>query len=178
MFCSWEFALPNSVTVLIESVVVSMEINRRHYFQSDLQICGPRQFLSTQRGPGKPKGWISMDYLYGLCLSHVSWAMCCSVGDVCLSSLALDCKWSAAQQQWEEQVWALFTCFVFCFPKWVSKMVGEVLFQKWNCQPDGSKEKQQSDKWMLGSVWLIVSWQHGIQTDSPPANVQANTNLE
>ena len=34
-FCSWEFALSNSVIVLFVSVVVSMETNRRHYFQSD-----------------------------------------------------------------------------------------------------------------------------------------------
>jgi len=35
-FCSREFALSNSVIVLLISVVVSMEINSRHYFQSDL----------------------------------------------------------------------------------------------------------------------------------------------
>ena len=35
MFCSCKFALSNSVIVLFVSVVVSMEINRRHYFQSD-----------------------------------------------------------------------------------------------------------------------------------------------
>jgi len=33
----WEFALSNSVIVLFVSVVVSMEINGRHYFQSILQ---------------------------------------------------------------------------------------------------------------------------------------------
>ena len=33
-----EFALSNSVIVLIVSVVVSMEINRRQYFQSKLRI--------------------------------------------------------------------------------------------------------------------------------------------
>jgi len=36
VFCSWEFALLYSVIVLSVSVVVSMEINGRHYFQSDL----------------------------------------------------------------------------------------------------------------------------------------------
>ena len=35
-FCSWEFALSRSVIVLF--VVVSMEINRRHYFWSNLCI--------------------------------------------------------------------------------------------------------------------------------------------
>ena len=34
VFCSWEFALSNSIIVLF--VIVSMEINSRHYFQSDL----------------------------------------------------------------------------------------------------------------------------------------------
>jgi len=34
--CSLEFALSNSVTVLFISVVVSMEINRRHYCWSNL----------------------------------------------------------------------------------------------------------------------------------------------
>ena len=31
-FASWEFAPPNSVTVRVVSVVVCMEIDRRHYF--------------------------------------------------------------------------------------------------------------------------------------------------
>ena len=39
VFCSWEFDLSNSVIVLFGSVIVSMEINRRHYFQSDLCVC-------------------------------------------------------------------------------------------------------------------------------------------
>ena len=38
VFCSWEFALLNSDTVLFVSVVVSMEISRSHYYQSDLCI--------------------------------------------------------------------------------------------------------------------------------------------
>ena len=37
MFCSYEFALSNSVIVLFASIVVSMKINRRHYFRSDLR---------------------------------------------------------------------------------------------------------------------------------------------
>ena len=41
MLCSWEFGLQNSVTVLFVSVVVSMEISRRHYFWRDLmERCG------------------------------------------------------------------------------------------------------------------------------------------
>ena len=39
VFCSQEFALPNSIAVLFVSVVVSMEINRRHSFWSKLRIC-------------------------------------------------------------------------------------------------------------------------------------------
>ena len=35
VFCSWKSALPNSIIVLSVSNVVSMEINRRHYFPSD-----------------------------------------------------------------------------------------------------------------------------------------------
>ena len=35
-FYSWEFTLSNSIMVLLVSVVVSMEINKKHYFQSDL----------------------------------------------------------------------------------------------------------------------------------------------
>jgi len=38
VFYSWEFSLSNSDIVLLASVVVSMEINRRHYFQSNLVI--------------------------------------------------------------------------------------------------------------------------------------------
>jgi len=36
LFCSWELAPPSSVIVFFVSVVVSMEINRRYYFQSNL----------------------------------------------------------------------------------------------------------------------------------------------
>ena len=36
VFCSWEFALSDSVIVLFVPVVISMGINRRYYFQSDL----------------------------------------------------------------------------------------------------------------------------------------------
>ena len=36
-FSKSEFALSNNVIVLFVSVVVSMEISGRHYFQSDLQ---------------------------------------------------------------------------------------------------------------------------------------------
>lgn len=38
VFCSWEFALSSSVVVHVVSAVVSMEINRRHYFQSNIHI--------------------------------------------------------------------------------------------------------------------------------------------
>ena len=61
-FCSWEFALSNNVIVLFVSVVVSMEINRRNYFQKDLYIYDPRQFLFTQCGSGKPGGWTPVAY--------------------------------------------------------------------------------------------------------------------
>ena len=37
-FWSWEIILSNSVIVFFVSLVFSMEINRRHYFQSNLQI--------------------------------------------------------------------------------------------------------------------------------------------
>jgi len=39
VYCSWVFSLSNSVIVLFSSLVVSMEINRRHDFQSNLSIC-------------------------------------------------------------------------------------------------------------------------------------------
>ena len=55
VFCSWKFSLSNSVIVLFVAVVASMEINRRHYFQGKLGR--PRQFVFTQCGLGKPKGW-------------------------------------------------------------------------------------------------------------------------
>ena len=38
LFCTWEFALSNSVIVLFVDVVVSMEINRRHFFWRDLSM--------------------------------------------------------------------------------------------------------------------------------------------
>jgi len=45
-FCSWEFALSTSVIVLFVSVVVSMEINRRNYFQSDFwRLLFPMKFM-------------------------------------------------------------------------------------------------------------------------------------
>ena len=60
LFCSWEFALWNGVTVLFVLVVVSMEINRRHYFWCNLSVCGLRQFLFIQPSPGKSEGWTAM----------------------------------------------------------------------------------------------------------------------
>ena len=36
VFCSWEFALSNSVIVLFVSIVVSMEINKRRYFWNNV----------------------------------------------------------------------------------------------------------------------------------------------
>ena len=52
--------LDQAVTVLTVSAIVSMDINRRHYFQSDLLISIPRQVPFTQCGPGKPKVWTLM----------------------------------------------------------------------------------------------------------------------
>ena len=57
VFRSWEFALSNGVIVLFVSIVVSIEIIRRCYFQCNLHRRSPRQFLFTQCNPGKPKGW-------------------------------------------------------------------------------------------------------------------------
>ena len=39
VFCCWECAPSNTATVLFVSVVVSMEMNKRHYFQGDLCMC-------------------------------------------------------------------------------------------------------------------------------------------
>ena len=39
VFCSWELSLSNDVIVLFVSVLVSMAINRRHDFWSDLCVC-------------------------------------------------------------------------------------------------------------------------------------------
>lgn len=36
VFCSYEFALSNSIILLFPSVVISIEINTKHYFQSNL----------------------------------------------------------------------------------------------------------------------------------------------
>jgi len=38
LFCSWGFALSNTIVVLFVSITVVMEINRRHYFLSDLHM--------------------------------------------------------------------------------------------------------------------------------------------
>jgi hypothetical protein len=43
VFCSWQFALPNGVIVHPVSGVFSVEINRRHYFQSP-----PRTFFNLK----------------------------------------------------------------------------------------------------------------------------------
>ena len=56
MFCSWEIALSNSVTVLFLSVVASMEIKNQHYFQSDLlsvvyRLVQPGSMTSGEGGP-------------------------------------------------------------------------------------------------------------------------------
>ena len=39
VFWSWDFALLNGFVALFVSVVLSMEINRRHYFWSNLCVC-------------------------------------------------------------------------------------------------------------------------------------------
>ena len=59
VFGSWEFALLKSVIVLFVSVAVSMEIIKRHYFQSNLCRCSSWLFLFTQCSPSKTKGWTS-----------------------------------------------------------------------------------------------------------------------
>ena len=38
LFCSWEFVLLSRVAMLLVSVVISTEINGRHYFQSNLCV--------------------------------------------------------------------------------------------------------------------------------------------
>ena len=48
VFSCWGFALSKSGTGCFLSFVVSMEIKRRHYFQSNLYIFGLRQFLFIQ----------------------------------------------------------------------------------------------------------------------------------
>ena len=55
-----ELALSNSIILLFVSVVISMEINRRHYFWNNLYVFGPRKFLFIQCSPGKPKCWTPM----------------------------------------------------------------------------------------------------------------------
>ena len=46
VFCSWEFALTNSVVIFL--VVVSMETNRRYYFQSHLckNLISPTEWVA------------------------------------------------------------------------------------------------------------------------------------
>jgi len=70
MFCSWEFVQSSAIVLF---VIISMEINRRHYFQSNLCICGSRWFLFTQCSPGKPRRL----YAPGLvqCLSHLLFSL-------------------------------------------------------------------------------------------------------
>jgi len=38
VFCSWEFAVSNTITVLFVSAVVSMKVNKKHYSWSNLPI--------------------------------------------------------------------------------------------------------------------------------------------
>jgi len=64
VFCSWEFALSNSVIVLFVSVEVSMEINRRHYFQDNLHMMFPG-FSCEDLGSNLPFQW------------QTFWAFCC-----------------------------------------------------------------------------------------------------
>ena len=70
---SWEFALSNRVTMLFVSVVVSTEIIRRHYFQSNLHKCSTKQFFFSPCSPGKPKGWTPMVHRVGVQLFVSLW---------------------------------------------------------------------------------------------------------
>jgi len=51
MIRSYEFPLTNGVIALFTSVVVSMEINRRHYFWSNLYMWLESQWLNPYTPP-------------------------------------------------------------------------------------------------------------------------------
>ena len=61
--CNQCFVAENSVLIVIMlflSAVVSMKINRRHHFQSNLPTCSLRHLLFTQCHPDKPRNWPPM----------------------------------------------------------------------------------------------------------------------
>jgi len=49
--------------VLFVSIAAFREINKWHYFQSNLHTCNPIQFCFIQCGLGKAKGWTAMIYM-------------------------------------------------------------------------------------------------------------------
>jgi len=58
VFCRWEFALSNSVIVLFVAVVVSMEVNERHYIWSELHVYfrGPEDLIFVTQTPEVSEG--------------------------------------------------------------------------------------------------------------------------
>ena len=71
-FCSWEFALLNTIIVLSLPVLVSIKINRRHYFWSNFHSFSPWQFFFSQCSSGKPKDWTAMTEKMGKCCEKKS----------------------------------------------------------------------------------------------------------
>ena len=70
MVCSEEYALSNSVIVLFVSIVVSMEINRRHYFWSGL-----RTYIFCT----SIEGWIQLCFYIGDVFKYRVSTVCVSI---------------------------------------------------------------------------------------------------
>ena len=70
-YCTWEFALSNSITVLFVSVVGSMEINRRHYFQS--KLCNYNSSLENHSKKGTIAYYCSFNWKKKYLCLLVAW---------------------------------------------------------------------------------------------------------
>ena len=70
-YCTWEFALSNNITVLFVSVVGSMEINRRHYFQS--KLCNYNSSLENHSKKGTIAYYCSFNWKKKYLCLLVAW---------------------------------------------------------------------------------------------------------
>jgi len=85
VFCSWEFAVSNNVIVLF--VVVSVEINGRHYFRSDLCVTASHLVVVIS--------WYQKYLLARLCVWGAS---CLVIAELSLKNVLLENLW-----QWREK---------------------------------------------------------------------------
>jgi len=113
--------------VLFVLIVFLLEINGRHYFWNNLYVCNPRQFLFTQCGPKKSKGWTSTRY-WKTCRGDVPFSHAISVWSSTWEPLKLVSFWNTASllcwpKVFDEFLVGLKGCILSGYTYWARKGV-------------------------------------------------------